>query len=262
MRLNTDMNGNRIVPLQRTLLFKQSVAMVLVLGMCMAVVGYLVISNEKALSGQTVEMLAKQEARQAAAALSGMVARRDTRALSEVGPGYGATPSVSYLAVYDEEGKCLWHSLGDTAATPAGPDVPKGYATEIIKESMFEGSPVLEIASPVFMGERVVGVVKLGYPLDLMSGRIRKASSQLWTIALGVFAVGILAAYLVAMRIHHPISRLIRATEKLAKGDFSARIEDQVPRDEVGVLVDHQYQPCGYHYQCGYKDGQEDCVNH
>lgn len=97
---------------------------------------------------------------------------------------------------------------------------------------------ILEIEVPVFIegaAERW-GSVKIGLSLKEMQDEIRKTRLVLLLIGGVGFLVGVFGAILLARRITNPIKKLVEATMRISRGDFSQKIRLD-SHDEIGELA-------------------------
>ncbi len=81
------------------------------------------------------------------------------------------------------------------------------------------------------------GSVKIGLSLEPMYARAREIQKVLLLIGAAGFVLGILGAAILARRITRPLHRLVEATVRIAKGDFSHTIALPSGQDEVGELA-------------------------
>ncbi len=97
---------------------------------------------------------------------------------------------------------------------------------------------ILEIETPIFTegSQRRWGSVKIGISLEGMFKEIRNTRLMLIFIGCIGILIGIVGAVILANRITNPLNRLVEATIKVSKGDFSQEI-DISSQDEVGNLA-------------------------
>ncbi len=105
------------------------------------------------------------------------------------------------------------------------------------RSSVTLGEPLVYVAVPVFLGNEVLGVVRISSPQSQIDAAVR---DRLTGIALAA-AITMLAAVIVslpiAMGIARPIERLTRRTERLSEGDFSVRSDEKSGPPEVRELA-------------------------
>lgn len=145
------------------------------------------------------------------------------------------TPLASSQSVLDRaEIVCCSHFRGDIR--PGAAHV--STRTVRIRD---RDQPALELEIPIFADDSPEtptrwGSVKIGRSLDEMRSEINRIRSVLIAIGLGGVALGLFASVLLAKRIARPLQNLAAGTVRVARGDFSRRIEP-TSRDEIGDLA-------------------------
>jgi len=89
---------------------------------------------------------------------------------------------------------------------------------------------------PIAIGNERLGVLAVGLPANFI---IRAGATSRNTYALlfaCVMICVVLVGYLIAQRITHPLTRLVRTSQAVAEGDLQQRT-GIVSRDEIGVLA-------------------------
>ncbi len=97
------------------------------------------------------------------------------------------------------------------------------------------GDPLYEIAVPVEMAGKVLGVAQVGYSLASLKWSITWACVQIVFITLGGVITGVVLCYLAVSRIISPLRTLKRLAESYAKGDLDQQIEIN-SKDEIAEL--------------------------
>jgi two-component system, cell cycle sensor histidine kinase and response regulator CckA len=118
------------------------------------------------------------------------------------------------------------HNLAALAGTPS--------VTSVYADS--EGAWI-SAAAPIYDAARnVVGIVQADRPVQFFYREIRKQSSILVLGALASVAIASLLALVFARRMVKPIEQLVKATDRLARGDLKYRVS--IDRgDELGTLA-------------------------
>ena len=99
------------------------------------------------------------------------------------------------------------------------------------------GTPFLLLVEPLPTNEGMAGTVILGASLargDALLTTVRL--SFLLGAILGVIVVGLAASRLMVL-VLAPLDRLIRATRRVAEGDLSVRVSEEVAANELGQLA-------------------------
>lgn len=97
---------------------------------------------------------------------------------------------------------------------------------------------ILEIEVPIFVrgSPKRWGSIKIGLSLEEMRAEILKTRLMLIFIGCGGLLIGAFGAVLLARRITGPLKKLVEATVKISKEDFSQKI-DITSQDEIGNLA-------------------------
>lgn len=99
------------------------------------------------------------------------------------------------------------------------------------------GEEVMYAAAPVTRGQEIVGVLRVGVPLQIMTVPISQLQGTLLAAALFTTVIALLIALLIAERTARPIRQLTLAARRLAAGDLDARLHSISTRDEVRDLA-------------------------
>jgi len=151
-----------------------------------------------------------------------------------------------YIVVYDRSGEPraaneAVRAHGDVLSTTLlAEDAAEDESASEEKRLQLREAPVriLEIEVPAFaQGASRWGSVKIGLSLEPMYDRLREIQKVLLLIGTAGFVLGILGAAILARRITRPLHRLVEATVRIAKGDFSHTIALPSGQDEVGELA-------------------------
>ncbi|MFV1949629.1 MAG: HAMP domain-containing protein [Anaerolineales bacterium] len=143
-------------------------------------------------------------------------------------------PDVRYVFVVDTNNRVLAHTFGDgfplelIGANQAGPEI---YQNIIRFTSGQEN--VWDIAVQIFDGK--AGTVRVGISGQSLKQTMYSLTARLgWTI-IAVLSGSLLAATFLTWVLTRPILNLVESAKKIAKGDFSPRI-DRWANDEIGDL--------------------------
>jgi len=98
------------------------------------------------------------------------------------------------------------------------------------------GNEFMLIGLPVYTGGDISGVLILNLPLAPVEDTASILQQQLFYISLILLVAALLISFLLARSFTHPIVEIKQAAEKMATGDFSARIRVN-QEDEIGQLA-------------------------
>lgn len=143
---------------------------------------------------------------------------------------------VRYAFILDEKGRVLAHTFGtgfptellDANTSALGED----HRSQVL---MTDEGPIWDTSVPIFEGR--AGTVRIGLSESGIRQAITTITIQLLLTTLLVSVVGIAAAALLTWVLTRPIQALVHATEAVARGDLSQRV-DRWANDEIGALAD------------------------
>lgn len=168
-------------------------------------------------------------------------------ALNQAARRSQAGGEIAYVVIYDKEGQIAADSRARNSFGQPPRDADD-YAAHAVRSEQMKFIPpvapgrprVLEILLPVYVeGYQVKwGTVRVGLSLESMDREIAALSRHL--IVAGVLAaiLCLFAARAAARSITRPIDRLVSATNAVAKGDYSQRVNLQ-SGDELETLAWH-----------------------
>jgi len=141
---------------------------------------------------------------------------------------------IRYAFILDPYGSVLVHSFGKqvppdlVAANTVAPQ--ERYHLEILDT---EEGLIWDFAVPIFEGR--AGVARVGLTDYRLRHLVDDVTHRLLAVTVMVSLLGLVAAYVLTWVLTRPIRELVRATEGVAKGDFSQRV---IPwaNDEIGKL--------------------------
>ena len=148
------------------------------------------------------------------------------------------------VLVTDVQGRILGDSAGEAAlgavyATPGRPEFARVLAdgTYDIRERHSETLDVdlLLVTFPVAHEGRIVGTVRFSQSLGEVRSRVQRSWLGLALVGLGVIAVGLALAWILATTLARPVRRLEEVALRLGAGDLEARAAPEGPK-EVATL--------------------------
>ncbi|MDD5595968.1 MAG: sensor histidine kinase [Candidatus Omnitrophica bacterium] len=95
---------------------------------------------------------------------------------------------------------------------------------------------IYDINVPIFLEKSLIGQVHLGVLQKGIQRTLLFIDLVILFVTLVMITIGILLASKIAALITQPISSLVKATQSIQKGDFSAKIEVKT-KDEIGLLA-------------------------
>ncbi|MCS7304262.1 MAG: ATP-binding protein [Thermoguttaceae bacterium] len=160
------------------------------------------------------------------------------RQLRLIAQDISSYPEVMYIYIFDAQGRIL---TDGTAANPLRNQVltdPLAQkAVQANQISMHYTPDLLEVCTPIYLGSRKIGGVRIGLSTEHMQQEItalRQTSFLIGGLFIGA-SVGLI--WLATRRIVQPITELTQATVRLGQGQFDLKLDLQA-QDEVGLLTE------------------------
>lgn len=190
---------------------------------------------------------------QAADALVNPLYYFDLDAIGVIARNVLRQPDVRYVLVYDNTGDIIHDGSGDIPTYGEAMRDPLAY--EAISANGVHAQwtdSVLDVSSPIKVGEQRLGGVRIGYSLDAVRADEDAASStlgqrlgaigtrHLWWIALallGLVTLGVLASLVMQRALVRPIRELADMAREIESGNFSVTVAPSARNDEVGDLT-------------------------
>ncbi len=174
---------------------------------------------------------------------SGYMQSNNLDYMNNIVKAIGKYQDISYVAVLDEWGKVLVHTDDKQVGTWFGDEDTKSVMAEksdILKlHSDDSGKPYLmDFYAPIkTAGGGTIGYFRLGVSLAGLTMQTRQTTINIILICLAAIIAGIFLAQLITKRtLKKPLLDLTAATEKLATGDFSYKV-NIYSQDELGNLA-------------------------
>jgi len=162
-------------------------------------------------------------------------------------------PDVSYVLVYDARGNILHDGSGDIPTF--GQQMSDPLAGRIVAArdlQVLDTAQVMDISTPILIGDQRLGGVRVGYSLDKIQAeeaRInRETTSRLneisrrhltWIALLLMMLVSMAVLVGIALQraLVRPIRRLSEAALQIEAGNYATDLPASRRKDEVGALV-------------------------
>lgn len=147
---------------------------------------------------------------------------------------------VRYVALVDRDGKVLAHTEPAREGLVFNDEVgiKAAQATEPLSQlyKRDTGEMLLDMSSPVMVGEDQVGSVRIGFPIELLNEAKQQATYSALIMSAVIFFIILLVVVPALRALVKPVKALIAATEDVAQGDFTRQIVVNTD-DEVGKLA-------------------------
>lgn len=178
---------------------------------------------------------------------------QDLAQLGELAKATLRQEDVSYVIIFDAEGRVLHDGSGDIPAFGQPMSDPLAFGARSAQTSHSQWTDaVLDVATPVRIGGERIGGVRVGLSRERAYGResavLKPVDDRLrtdsyrelsWTL-LGLICLLVVAGLSMVMlqrRIVRPIRALAQAAEQIERGQYSDVQLEQAPHNEIGDLV-------------------------
>ncbi|MFZ4478425.1 MAG: GAF domain-containing protein [Rhodoferax sp.] len=161
------------------------------------------------------------------------VASRDYGGLQDIINGLALYPDLRHAVVLDIKGQILAHS-DPTKRRLYLLDLPKKAATEFLQA----GGHVADVASPVTLGGRHIGWVRIGLGTQTLNARLEQAARDGVYLALAATGLSALLALLAGSYLTGRLSAIQKVAEAIASGRPALRVELRGD-DEAATLARH-----------------------
>ena len=162
-------------------------------------------------------------------------------------------PDVSYVIVYDNEGRIIHDGSPDISTYGQTMYDPFAYEVLQINAAHVQANEqLIDIAAPIRLGDQRLGGVRVGYSLaavqaderrvgGIMASRLRDIARDqlLWISLLFLAMAALLVAIGIALQrvLVAPVRQLADAARSIEHGEFATPLPSSARDDEVGDLV-------------------------
>ncbi len=203
--------------------------------------------------GQSLRRQGEATTTQLAATLTNPLYYSDLDAVGALARGTLRMPDVSYVIVFDEEGRVVHDGSEDIAsygkpmddAMAAGVIAAKGLHTQF-------DDRVMDVSMPILIGQQRVGGVRVGYDMqairrfqeqavDKLRARLDTLGQRhvIWVglLGVGLLVFGALSLWLIQRLLVRPIRQLAESAQEIEAGHFDTVTPIDARNDEVGDLM-------------------------
>jgi diguanylate cyclase (GGDEF)-like protein len=162
-------------------------------------------------------------------------------------------PNVRYVIVYDSDGNILHDGSADIPRFGQRMRDPLAYeAMAADGLHVQQGEGVLEVSSPIRLGQERLGGLRVGYSLDelrdaeiasskRLGERLREINARHVAFMGGILGMLLLLAVVASLLVQRvfirPIRSLALAAQDIERGNYETSIDDSRRNDEIGDLV-------------------------
>jgi signal transduction histidine kinase len=209
----------------RRLLFGYLTVTALALALLAIPLGFTIAHREK----ERLLFDIERDADAMAAVVAGSIQNRQTAPRRDL-TQYAARTG-GHVIVVDQRGRAILDTDHpndpgrDYSTRPEIQDALRGRRVEGTRKSETLSTTLLYAAVPATVGGRVNGAVRITYPAATLDDRVREVWARLAVLCGGVLAVAAAVGFGLARSVTRPVHRLERATDRVAAGDLSARVD-------------------------------------
>jgi len=160
-------------------------------------------------------------------------------------------PNIYYIAIFTEEGHILYNYTNPYKKfVLVNPPTQKEIKTKKVKLKLFiytkikdkitikpfNFSPLLlfsnqtaqnvvsEVTIPIFVKEKSLGIIKLGYVGEYLLSSLKEAYTIILIVSISIFLVSIIFSYIFLRKQIKPITILSSIVEKISNGDINVSV--------------------------------------
>ena len=213
------------------------------------------------LSGETMRTLVGDSLKrrgegavvQLADALTNPLYYFDLDAIGELARGALRQPDVEYVLVFDVDGNVIHDGSAAIPGYGTRMDDPLAYEAVSARKLHVQWSEgLMDVSSPLMLGDQRLGGVRIGYSLDAVRaahgqalGGMRQRLEAVggvqlaWIAALGLalLVLGALLVWAVQRTLVAPVRQLADAARQIEAGNYDGPIPDSSRNDEIGDLM-------------------------
>jgi len=177
----------------------------------------------------------------------------DLDAIGDIARAAMRQPDVTYVLVFDPQGRIVHDGSGDIPAFGQPMNDPFAYEVVSARNTHVQSSDrVVDIASPIMIGDQRLGGVRVGFSLAAMQRDEDRATAAMhsrldeiarrhlgWIglVGAGLLLLGAIVVGLVQKTLVRPIRQLADVAQEIESGNFEADAPVSSRGDEVGDLV-------------------------
>lgn len=180
------------------------------------------------------------------------------KSLSPVVRSFMSEPDVVYVIIMNKESKVLAHTeLGEVGKVYKDELTKKAFSSKepkitayskekkelydvgmfVKEEEIFLKARELDEETPFEKTqEKIIGAVRIGISLEKLNTEIEKISKFGIGLTIIAITIGFAFSFIFSRSFVKPISLLVKATKKIASGDFLTKTEIKT-KDEIGILA-------------------------
>jgi signal transduction histidine kinase len=153
----------------------------------------------------------------------------------------GSVEGVLYTVIVDRKNAIKAHTdpykIGSRFEEfPFAEEVQTDGNVKYFQYPLPSGNEVLNLSRPITLKSKELGAVHVGLSLDFINRLIYREKVFILILSLFIVLLGIAVAILLGVGFSRPISRLVKASQEIGKGNLQHRL-DLNRKDELGDLA-------------------------
>ncbi len=156
--------------------------------------------------------------------------------LAQIAEGIGRKgEDIDYVIILNDIGEVMAHTDKSLVGKALSDDL--SLRAQRARTTLFQITEegVYDIAVPILLERRRIGLVRVGFSSLPLKGRIAEIRDRIFLLTIGLLILGIVISLLLAATITRSINRLVRAAREIGRGALGTRVRI-TSRDEIGEL--------------------------
>ena len=144
---------------------------------------------------------------------------------------------ILYVQVWDEKGHMVTDGSQENSHRFEGLNDPINLSAVAAEALVLQfGTDVLDVAKPVFVNNRRIGGVRIGFSLDQLHQDIADVRNRNILLGVGVTLIGVVLTFVLVMVVIRPLGLLVEGTRAVSGGDLDYQIKVGT-QDELHFLA-------------------------
>ena len=149
----------------------------------------------------------------------------DVDQVGDIAELVASQPGITYVQVYSPQGRLIKAETAPDAETFSANDDLLTAAVQNRQVMYQEGIHQLDVATPIMVGDDIIGVVRVGFDVKSLSQSTNAILLENATQGLGLLAVGALLSYLLARYAIRPRRTLTAAAKEIGAGQLDTAVQ-------------------------------------
>jgi len=145
---------------------------------------------------------------------------------------------ILYTAILDAHGRLIAEAPDDCPMIPDRFEPPKSPGVEPVINPLFgptENQIGYDVSMPIIFQNKLIGMSRVLISFNAIKRNLSYMRTEIFLVLGLITLVGMLIALVISKIITTPILKLVKASERIAQGDFDTPVPD-ISRTEIGLL--------------------------